>query len=117
MSEARKTITVDAAGKSFGRLASEVATYLIGKHEPSYTYEKDCGSNVVVEHYDRVTFSGKKLEQKAYYRYSGYPGGMTKTLLKDALAKDSKEVLRKAVYKMLQKNTHRDRQIKRLTIS
>ena len=82
----RKWYVVDAEGKVLGRLASEVAAILRGKHKPIYTPHVDTGDNVIIINAEKVVLSGKKLEQKMYYRHSGYPGGLKqmdyKTFLK-----------------------------------
>lgn len=77
---------------------------------------KDMGENVVVFNVDKIKVTGKKMKQKVYYRYSGYPGGLRKRRLEEVMEKDSREVLRKAVYGMLPKNRLRDRMIKKLKI-
>ena len=77
----RDTYKVDAAGKPLGRIASDIAFHLIGKHKPSYQPHIDAGDVVVVENVAQVGISGNKLDQKKYHRHSGYPGGLkTKTM-------------------------------------
>jgi len=111
----RKTIALDAAGKSLGRLAVEVAVLLRGKNKPDFVPYKDVGDNVVVKNIDKMKFTGNKLENKNYFRYTGYLGNLKQSTLKEFLAKKGpKEVLRTAVLGMLTKNKLRDRQIKRL---
>jgi large subunit ribosomal protein L13 len=111
----RKTITVDADGKALGRLAAEVAVLLRGKNKPSFVPYKDVGDVVMVKNIDKMKFTGKKLENKNYFHFTGYLGNMKKATLKEFLIKKGpKEVLRKAVMGMLTKNTLRDKQIKRL---
>jgi len=97
----RKTHLVDAKGKILGRLATQVAGLLIGKHKPEYTPFLDCGDQVVVIHAREVRFTGKKLEQKIYTRYTGYPGGIRTTPLSTLLEEKPEEVIREAVRKML----------------
>ena len=99
----RKWYVVDASGKTLGRLASEVAKVLRGKNKPTFTPHIDTGDYVVVVNADKIKVTGKKLDQKIYYNYSGYVGGMKETNLKDMLAKKPEEVLRKAVKGMLPK--------------
>ena len=111
----RKIISVDANGKSLGRLAAEVAVLLRGKNKPSFVPYKDMGDTVVVKNIDKMKFTGNKLEDKNYFRYTGYLGNLKTTTLKEFLIKKGpKEVLRAAVMGMLCKNTLRDKQIKRL---
>ena len=97
----RKTHLVDARGKILGRLATRVATLLIGKHKPEYTPFLDCGDQVVVINAREVLFSGKKGEQKIYTHYTGYPGGLRTQKLKDKLEEKPAEVIREAVRRML----------------
>lgn len=110
----RKTHTIDAAGKVLGRLAVEIVFLLRGKNRPDFVPYKDAGDFVAVKNVDKVIISGKKIEQKKYYRHSGYPGGFKATPLKDVFKKKPSEVLRKAVLGMLPKNRLRAEQIKRL---
>ena len=72
----RKWFVVDAAGKTLGRLSTEVATILRGKHKPTFTPHVDCGDYVIVINADKINLTGNKLEQKMYYRHSGYQGGL-----------------------------------------
>lgn len=111
----RKIQKVDAAGKSLGRLAVEVAVLLRGKHKPDFVPYKDMGDNVVVKNVGKMKFTGNKLEQKNYFHFTGYLGNMKQVSLKEFLAKKGHgEVLRKAVMGMLAKNKLRAKQIKRL---
>lgn len=111
----RKTITIDAENKSLGRLAAEVAGFLRGKNKADFVPYKDVGDIVVVKNVDKMKFTGNKLENKNYFRYTGYLGNLKKETLKEFLIKKGpKEVLRKAVMGMLPKNKLRDRQIKHL---
>ena len=113
--EQRKIISIDAADKSLGRLAVEVAVALRGKNKASYVPYKDVGDVALVKNIDKMKFTGNKLEGKNYYKYTGYLGNLKTATLKEFLIKRGpKEVLRKAVMGMLNKNTLRDRQIKRL---
>ena len=113
----RKTYTIDASEKMLGRLATEVVLLLRGKDKPDFEYREDRGNSVTVFNIDKVKVSGKKTEQKIYYRHSGYHGGLKKTAYKDLFAKNPGEVLRKAVNNMLPKNRLRPQMIKRLKIS
>ncbi len=111
----RKVITVDAENKSLGRLAVEVAVLLRGKSKPNYVPYKDVGDTVVVKNIEKMKYTGNKLEDKNYFRYTGYLGNLKKTTLKEYLVKRGpKEVLRTAIMGMLQKNKLRADQIKRL---
>lgn len=113
----RKTYTIDADGKILGRLAGEVVLLLRGKDKPDFEYREDRGNSVTVFNIDKIKVSGKKPEQKIYYRHSGYHGGLKKTAYKDLFAKNPGEVLRKAVNNMLPKNRLRPQMLKRLKIS
>lgn len=95
---------IDAAGQNLGRLASKVATVLRGKHKPIFTPGLDTGDFVIVVNAEKVTVTGKKLTEKFYYRYSGYPGGMTAISLQDQLAKHPDRVIEHAVWGMLPHN-------------
>jgi len=95
---------VDAEGKILGRLATKVATILMGKHRPTYTPHVDTGDFVVVINADKVRVTGKKLDQKVYQRYSGYPGGLKQTALRKVMAQKPTDVFSKAVKRMLPKS-------------
>lgn len=111
----RKTHIIDAEGKSLGRLAVEVAVLLRGKNKPDFVPYKDMGDTVVVKNIDKMKFTGNKLENKNYFRFTGYLGNMRKATLREFLDKKGpKEVLRVAIMGMLAKNKLRARQIKRL---
>ena len=101
----RKWYVVDAEGKTLGRLAAEVAKVLRGKHKPTYTPHQDTGDFVIVINAAKVTVTGKKMEQKKYFRHSGYPGGGRFTALNWLLERRPEEVIEKAVRGMLPKNT------------
>lgn len=100
----KEWVLVDADGQALGRLASEVAKLLRGKHKPNYTPHVDCGDNVVVTNAAKVNLSGKKWESKTYIRHTGYPGGQRSLSAKELLAKDPARVVEKAVKGMLPKN-------------
>ena len=112
----RKIYKIDASGKTVGRLATQIALILRGKHKSDYTPHLDMGDIVEVSNVDKLKFTGKKLAQKKYYRHSGYPGGLKETVLKDLFKKDPAEVLRRAVRKMLPANRLRKKMLKRLII-
>lgn len=106
---------IDATNKSLGRLASEVAILLRGKHKATFQRHIDGGDSVEVFNFDSVKITGNKREQKTYYRHSGYPGGLKQEKLKDVLKRNPGEALKKAVYGMLPKNKLRPLMIGRLT--
>lgn len=95
---------VDAAGETLGRLATEIATLLIGKHKPQYAAHINVGDNVVVINAAQITVTGRKLEQKKYYHHSGYPGGIKEVGLDKLMATHPEQVIEKAVAGMLPKN-------------
>ena len=98
----KKWIVIDAKGLVVGRLAALIATRLKGKHKPIYTPHVDCGDNVIVVNADKVVFTGKKYEDKVYYWYSGYPGGLKeKTPRMIMEGRHPERVLEKAVERML----------------
>lgn len=101
----RKWYVIDADGKVLGRLAAEVAKLLKGKHKPTYSTHLDCGDHVVVINTDKMVLTGNKMEDKIYRRHTGYIGNMKEIAAKDAMAKDSTQVLMLAVKGMLPKNT------------
>lgn len=101
----RKWYVVDAEGKTLGRLASEIANVLRGKNKPIYTPHMDTGDYVIVVNAEKVKVTGKKLNQKIYYRHSDYVGGMKETTLKEMLAKHPERVIEHAVKGMLPKGT------------
>jgi large subunit ribosomal protein L13 len=102
--ENREWFVVDAQGKTLGRLASQVATILRGKHKPIYTPHVDCGDYVVIINAEKIHTTGKRLDQKIYYRHSGYPGGLKKITLRDQLRRFPERVLESAIKGMLPKN-------------
>ncbi len=99
----RKWYVVDAAGMTLGRLASEVARILRGKNKPIFTPHMDTGDYVIIVNAEKIKVTGKKLNQKIYYKHSGYVGGLKETTLKDMLAKHPERVLEHAVKGMLPK--------------
>ena len=112
----REWYVVDAAGKTLGRLASEIAKILIGKHKPTYTRHVDDGDFVVVVNAEKIHVTGKKLDKKIYYKHTGYMGHLKETTLREMLKKKPEEVIRLAVRGMLPKNKLRDRRMKRLKV-
>ncbi len=102
--ENRDWFVVDATNQTVGRLASELAKILRGKHKPCYTPNIDTGDCIIVLNAEKVVFTGNKLNDKQYVRYSGYPGGQRKATPRDLLAKKPIAVIENAVRGMLPKN-------------
>lgn len=100
----RRWWTLDAEGQVLGRLASEVARLLMGKHKPEYTPFLDCGDHVIVVNADKVVLTGNKLDDKIYYRHSGYPGGIRGTRARRMLRDDPERMLELAIKGMLPKS-------------
>jgi large subunit ribosomal protein L13 len=100
----RKWLVVDAEGKTLGRLATEVATVLIGKHKAQFSRHLDVGDFVVIVNASKIVVTGNKLVQKLYYRHSGYPGGFRSVSLRDMLAAHPDRVITHAVKGMLPRN-------------
>lgn len=97
-------VIVDAENQIVGRLTSEIAKILRGKHKPSYTPNVDCGDNVIVINADKIRFTGKKLTDKVYTRHTGYPGGQRFATPREVLSKNPRGVVEAAVKGMLPKN-------------
>ena len=112
----REWFVVDAEGKTLGRLASEIAQILKGKHKPTYSPHLDCGDYVIVINAEKVHVTGRKLDQKMYYRHSGYPGGLTEINLRRQLETHPDRVILAAVKGMLPKNKLGRRMIKKLKV-
>jgi len=100
----KEWLLVDADGQALGRLASEVAKLLRGKHKPNYTPHVDCGDNVVIINAEKITLSGKKWEDKSYIRHTGYPGGQRSLTSRELFDKDPTRLVEKSVKGMLPKN-------------
>ena len=100
----RKWVVVDAAGQTLGRLATDIAHVLRGKHKPEFAPHIACGDHVIVTNASKVVLTGKKLTDKMYYRHSGYIGGLKATTAGEKLAKNPEEVITLAVRGMLPKN-------------
>ena len=107
---------VNAEGKTLGRLASEIAQVLRGKHKPIYTPHLDCGDFVIVVNAEKVRVTGRKLDQKMYYRHTGYPGGIKSISLRNQLQKHPKRVLQAAVRGMLPRNRLGRKMLKKLKV-
>ena len=114
--EDRNWFLIDAQGKILGRLASEVASILRGKNKPVYTPHVDTGDFVVVINAEKIQLTGKKWDQKMYYRHSGYPGGIKSLSAKEVLEKKPEELIRHAVKGMLPKSRLGRKMIKKLKI-
>jgi large subunit ribosomal protein L13 len=112
----RDWYVVDATNEVLGRLATQIATVLRGKHKPTYTPSMDGGDFVIVVNCEKIRIMGKKADQKVYYRHSGYPGGIKATPYRMMLAKHPDRILRIAVKGMLPKNRIGRRLIGKLRI-
>jgi len=112
----REWYVVDATGQNLGRLATQIASVLKGKHKPIYTPGMDCGDFVVVINAEKIRVTGNKLDQKHYYRYSGYPSGLTEISLRRQLATHPDRVIQSAVLGMLARNKLRRQLIKKLKV-
>lgn len=110
-------IVIDAEGKALGRIATAAATVLIGKHRPTYIPNVDAADTVSVVNAGKIRWTGRKLEQKVYHSTSMYPGGLKTKLARDVFAADPAETVRRAVWRMLPKNTLRAKRIKRLHVT
>ena len=112
----RKWYVVDATGMPLGRLASQVAAILRGKHKPTFTPNVDCGDFVIVLNTDKVVLTGKKLEKKLYTYHTGYVGGLKQTPYKEIMAKKSDLAVYEAVKGMLPKNSLGKKMLKKLRV-
>ncbi len=112
----RKWILVDAHDQNLGRLATQIATLLLGKHRPNFTPGVDTGDFVVVVNAERIRVTGDKMTQKTYYRHSRYPGGLKSISLRDMLARHPERVIEKAVWGMLPHNKLGRRLLKKLKV-
>ena len=112
----RDWYVVDAEGQTLGRLATQIAERLRGKGKPQFTPHVDTGDFVVVVNAEKIAVTGNKLEDKLYYRHSGYPGGLRQRQLREQLERVPTEVLRKAVKGMLPRNRLGRQQLTKLKI-
>jgi large subunit ribosomal protein L13 len=112
----RKWYVVDAQGKTLGRLASRVAVILKGKHKPEYAPHLDVGDFVIVVNADKIHVTGRKLDQKIYYRHSGYPGGLSEITLRNQLEKHPTRAVQLAVRGMLPKNRLGRKMLRKLKV-
>jgi large subunit ribosomal protein L13 len=114
--DSRQWHQVDAATNSLGRLATQVAALLMGKHKPGFVRHRDNGDYVVVTNVEKVVLTGKKASQKIYQRYSGYPSGRKEFTVQDVMEKNSDQMVRHAVRGMLPKNKLRPLMLRRLRL-
>lgn len=112
----RKWYVVDATDATLGRISTFIAKLLLGKDKTTFTKHIDVGDYVIVINSDKLIVTGNKLEDKMYYKHSGFPGGLTSTKLKDKMATDSTSVILKSVRGMLPVNKLRDARLERLKI-
>lgn len=94
---------IDAEGQVLGRLATRIATILMGKHKPVYTPFLDCGDHIVVVNADKIVLTGNKMNDKIYYRYSGYPGGLKEARARRVMSENPTRILESAVRGMIPK--------------
>ena len=112
----REWLVVDATGKTLGRLATQLADALRGKRKPEYTPHCDVGDFVIVVNAEKVVVTGKKREEKRYYRHSGYPGGLRSRTFEEMLDRRPEEIIRLAVKGMLPRNRLARAQLRKLKI-
>lgn len=111
-----KWYVIDADGVVLGRLASQVALMLRGKHKPTFTPHVDTGDFIIVINTDKIALTGNKLDQKIYYHHTGHPGGIKETKYRDLMAKKSEFALKKAVRGMLPKGPLGNKMLKKLKV-
>jgi large subunit ribosomal protein L13 len=112
----RKWYVVDATGQTLGRLATQIATILRGKHKVEYTPHEDVGDFVIVVNAEKIKVTGRKLDQKRYYRHTGYPGGIRSISLRRQLELHPERVIQHAVKGMLPRGPLARRQVKKLRV-
>lgn len=112
----KKWFIIDATGKNVGRLVSRIVIIMMGKHNPYYTPHVNCGDHIIIINTNKVIFSGKKLKNKEYIRYTGYPGGKKIITAEKQILKDSRKIIEKAVKGMLPKNRLRNKIYKNLHV-
>ncbi len=112
----RDWVLVDAAEQNLGRISTRIARLLLGKDKPQFTPGVDVGDFVVVVNCEKITVTGKHLDQKFYYRHSGYPGGLRRINLRDQLAQHPERVIKSAVWGMLPHNRYGRKLLKKLKI-
>jgi len=112
----RSWYVVDADGKTLGRLASQIAHVLRGKHKPTYSPHMDLGDHIVVINAEKIHVTGRKAEQKVYYRHTGYPGGLRTTTYEDMMKKHPDRILRTAIKGMMPNNVLGRQMFKKLRV-
>lgn len=112
----RKWYVIDAEGKTLGRMASEAARLLRGKHKPIYTANVDCGDYVIIVNADKVAVTGKKRKEKIYKRHTGYPGGLREMTFDQLMEKHPTNIVRHAIRGMLPKNKLGRQMFKKLKV-
>ncbi|MCA9883871.1 MAG: 50S ribosomal protein L13 [Anaerolineae bacterium] len=112
----RRWFVVDAQGQTLGRLASKIAPLLKGKHKPSYVNNLDCGDYVVVINCEKIHVTGNRMDDKFYYRYSGYPSGLSQVSLREMLDKHPDRAIKFAVKGMLPKGPLGRKMLKKLKV-
>lgn len=112
----RRWYIVDAEGQTLGRLATQIATVLRGKHKPTYTPNMDVGDYVIVVNAEKIHVTGGKRDKKLYYRHSGYPGGFRQTVFKDMIEKHPERVIEKAVKGMVPRTSLGAQQLRKLKV-
>ncbi len=112
----RKWLVIDAEGQTLGRLASEVASILRGKHKPTFTPHVDTGDHVIIINAEKIQLTGNKLEKKVYYRHSGHPGGLKTRTAKEMIETRPEQMLEGAIKGMLPKNTLGRQMFKKLNV-
>ncbi len=112
----REVYKIDATDQTLGRLCTRIAKILMGKNKPEYRHDADLGDSVEIVNADKVKVTGKKAETMAYYKYSGFPGGMRKRTYKEKIEQNPGFIIEKTVYYMLPKNKLRNSMMKRLKI-
>lgn len=113
----RQEHILDADGKVLGRLASQVATLLMGKHKPEYTRHIDVGDKVVVQNASKIVLTGRKMDKKIYQKHSNYPGGFKEVAVDKLLREQPEKVIELAVARMLPKNRLQDPRMRRLKVT
>jgi len=116
MNKEQGIITIDAKNKILGRVATQIASLLRGKDLVDFVPYKIPERKIIIENADKIKFSGQKTEQKIYYRHTGYPGGIKQEKLADLMKRDYKEVIKRAIYRMLPNNKLRKKMMNNLII-
>ena len=112
----REWYVVDATGLTLGRMATQIATILRGKHKPIFTPHVDCGDFVIVVNAEKIHVTGNRLDDKMYHHHSGYPGGLTSRTLRQMLDRQPEQVIELAVKRMLPKNNLGRHMLKKLRV-